>query len=170
VWEPDRKLYALLLCVLAFLLVASLATVSPEEMFLVTKGELLSLKAISERLREDSQMLKSEAESWKQNSEQLEIELENSDAEISNLQSRLKEQQSRLTELGNMLKESQTQAQQFKELVMELGTRASGLMKLSEQLKRDLSQMRRSRDFWRILSGVLAVLAGVGWTMILYYP
>jgi len=172
-WEPDRKLYALLLCLAALLLGASLATVSPEEpdqMFLVARSELLSLKAISERLREDSQMLKSEAESWKQNSEQLEIELENSDVEIANLQSKLKTQGLRLTELGSLLDASETRVAELRISVEELVRQASGLMTLSDQLKRDLSRMRLERNLWRIAAMVAGVIAGVGWTMILWYP
>jgi hypothetical protein len=173
VWEIDRRVYALLLFVWALLLVASLATVSPEEpepMYLIRHSELLSLRDISERLREDSGMLKNEAASWKQNSEALEIELESSTLEISALQNELHEQKTHLTELGNMLAESQNQVIVFRELVMELGTRATDSMQLSKQLQRDLSRMRLERNIWRIVGIVSSVLAATGWTMILYWP
>ncbi len=88
-WEPDRKLYALLLCLAALLLGASLATVSPEEMYLVNQNELRILLEISETLKADSENLKAEARSWQQTSETLELELENSTIELTALQSEL---------------------------------------------------------------------------------
>jgi septal ring factor EnvC (AmiA/AmiB activator) len=176
-WEPDRKLYALLFSLWVLLLVASLATVSPEQMYLMTEAELMSLPSISDRLSKKSETLKAEAENWKKNSEALELELENSSVEISLLRTELgalrielQLQSPRLTELGLMLAASETRAGELARQAKDSATTLRSLEQFIARLKTDLSQMRRSRDIWRILSGVLAVLAGVGWTMILYYP
>jgi hypothetical protein len=179
-WEPDRRVYALLLFVWALLLVASLATVSPEEpepMYLIRHSELLSLRAISKRLREDSGMLKNEAASWKQNSEALELELENSSVELSMLKTELETliveletQRPRLTELGSLLISSEKLVEELKRLVAELEARANFLIQSLEQSNRALSQVTRSRNFWRILAFVFLGVGGAGWTMILYWP
>lgn len=177
-WEPDRRVYALLLFVWALLLVASLATVSPQEqMFLVKQSELLSMRSLSAKLKESEQMLKEQVANWKSNSAMLETELENSNVEVSLLKTELgtlrielETQRPRLTELGSLLVGSEKLVEELKRLVEELGTRANFLTQSLEQSSRALSQITRSRNFWRILAGVLAVMAATGWTMILYYP
>ena len=169
-WEPDRKLYALLLCLAALLLVASLATVSPEEHYLMTQNELRLLLEISETLKENSSTLKAEADSWKQTSETLEIELENSTVEITNLRLELEAQRPRLTELGTMLAASETQAGVLAQRLKVSETIASGLEQSTIRLSKDLSISNKWKGIWRLAAMVAGAIAAVGWTMILWYP
>jgi len=177
-WEPDVKLYVFLLSLGALLLVASLATVSPEEqMFLVKQSELVSLRSLSDSLKESERMLKEQVANWKSNSESLELELENSNVELSMLKTELEtlivelaKQKPRLTELGSLLITSEKLVDELKRLVEELGTRANFLTQSLEQSNRALSQVTRSRNFWRILAFVFLGVGGAGWGMILYWP
>ncbi len=169
-WEPDRKLYALLLCLAALLLGASLATVSPEEMYLVNQNELRILLEISETLKADSENLKAEALSWRQTSETLEIELENSTIELTALQSELIWQKKRLSELQQSLENSAKLAEELAQSAKESATQASYFEASTTQLVKDLSRSNKERNLWRIAAMVSGVIAGVGWTMILWYP
>ena len=169
-WPPDRKLYALLLCVWALLLVASLATVSPEEMYLMTQNELRLLLEISETLKANSETLKAEADSWKQTSETLEIELENSAVEITSLRLELESQRPRLTELGIMLAASETQAGVLAQRLKASEMIANGLEASTIRLVKDLSKSNKEKSLWRLAAMVAGAIAAVGWTMILWYP
>jgi septal ring factor EnvC (AmiA/AmiB activator) len=169
-WEPDRKLYALLLCLAALLLVASLATVSPEEMYLVNQNELRILLEISETLKADSENLKAEARSWQQTSETLELELENSTIELTALQSELIWQKKRLSELQQSLENSAKLAEELAQSAKESATRVNDLEQSTTRLVKDLSKSNKERNLWRIAAMVAGVIAGVGWTMILWYP
>jgi hypothetical protein len=170
VWEPDRKIYILLVCLAALLLVASLATVSPEEMYLMTQNELRLLLEISDNLKENSLTLSKEVAVWKDNSERLDAELETLSDEMETLRLEFDQQKPLLTKLGLMLDESQTQAGELKVRLETSETRATGLEQSMTQLVKDLSRMRLERNLWRIAAMVAGVIAGVGWTMILWYP
>jgi septal ring factor EnvC (AmiA/AmiB activator) len=170
VWEPDRKLYALLLCVWALLLVASLATVSPEEMYLVNQNELRILLEISDTLKTDSENLKAEAQSWRQTSETLETELENSTIELTALQGELSWQKKRFSELQQSLENSAKLAEELAQSAKESAMRANDLEQYTTQLVKDLSKSNKERNLWRIVAMVAGSLAAIGWTMILYYP
>jgi len=169
-WEPDRKIYAMLLCLWAFLLVVSLATVSPEEMYLVNQNELRILLEISETLKADSENLKAEARSWQQTSETLELELENSTIELTALQSELIWQKKRLAELQQSLENSAKLAEELAQSAKESATQASYFEASTTRLVKDLSKSNKERNLWRVAAMVAGVIAGVGWTMILWYP
>jgi DNA repair exonuclease SbcCD ATPase subunit len=169
-WEPDRKIYALLVCLAALLLVASLATVSPEEMYLVNQNELRILLEISETLKSDSENLKAEARSWQQTSETLELELENSTIELTALQSELIWQKKRLSELQQSLENSAKLAEELAQSAKESATRVNDLEQSTTRLVKDLSKSNKERNLWRIAAMVAGFIAGVGWTMILWYP
>lgn len=169
-WPPDRKLYAFLLSLWALFLVASLATVSPEEHYLMTQNELRLLLEISNSLKENSLTLSKEVLVWKENSERLDAELETLSDEMESLRQDYDLQKPLLTELGNMLKTSETQAGVLAQRLKVSETIASGLEQSTIRLSKDLSISNKWKGIWRLAAMVAGAIAAVGWTMILWYP
>lgn len=169
-WPPDRRIYALLLCLAVFLLVASLATVSPEEMYLMTQNELRILLEISDNLKENSLTLSKEVLLWKENSERLDAELETLSDEMESLRLEYDQQKPLLTKLGTMLAESETQAEELVQKLKASEAIANGLEQSTIRLSKDLSKCKTEKGLWRIAAIIAGSLAAAGWTMILWWP